>query len=53
MIDVSNVGCKEGDEVIIFENNLQLIKTAEALDTITYEVLTSVSSRVKRIYVQE
>jgi alanine racemase len=53
MIDVSNVGCKEGDEVIIFENNLQLIKTAEALGTITYEVLTSVSSRVKRIYVQE
>jgi len=53
MIDVTNVVCKEGDEVIIFENNKQLIKTAEALGTITYEVLTSVSSRVKRIYVQE
>lgn len=53
MIDVTNLSCKEGDEVIIFENNLQLIKIAEALGTITYEVLTSVSSRVKRIYVQE
>lgn len=53
MIDVTHVNCKEGDEVIIFENNLQLIKTAEALGTIAYEVLTSVSSRVKRIYVQE
>ncbi len=53
MIDVTNVDCKEGDEVIIFENNKQLINTAEALGTITYEVLTSVSSRVKRIYVQE
>ncbi|MGZ4089312.1 MAG: alanine racemase, partial [Bacteroidia bacterium] len=53
MVDVSAVKCREGEDVIIFENVLQLQQMAEAMKTITYEVLTSVSSRVKRIYVQE
>jgi alanine racemase len=53
MIDVTNVNCKEGDQVIIFENIEQLNAMASAMNTITYEVLTSVSGRVKRVYVQE
>src|SRR5690606_11071737 len=53
MVDITNLNCKEGDEVIIFENALQLSEMAQALNTITYEVLTNVSGRVKRVYVQE
>jgi alanine racemase len=53
MIDVSQIICGEGDEVIVFENTSQLKEMARAMETISYEVLTSVSGRVKRIYVQE
>ena len=53
IIDVSNVSCQEGDEVIIFENTQQITDLAKALHSISYEVLTNVSSRVKRIYIQE
>lgn len=53
MVDVTHVNCKEGDEVIVFETNEQLNQLSIAMETIPYEVLTSISSRVKRIYVQE
>jgi alanine racemase len=53
MVDVTNVSCNEGDEVIIFESVEQIQALANALHTIPYEILTSVSSRVKRVYVQE
>lgn len=53
MVDVTNVSCKEGDEVIIFETNEELMQLSKAMDTIPYEVLTNISSRVKRVYVQE
>ena len=46
-------GVKEGDEVIIFETNEQLNQLSLAMETIPYEVLTGISSRVKRVYVQE
>lgn len=53
MVDVTNVTCKEGDEVIVFETNEQLMQLSKSMETIPYEVLTNISSRVKRIYVQE
>ncbi|MDD2278299.1 MAG: bifunctional UDP-N-acetylmuramoyl-tripeptide:D-alanyl-D-alanine ligase/alanine racemase [Bacteroidales bacterium] len=54
MIDVTQIPTvHEGDEVIIFGNNPSIIEIAKTLDTIPYEVLTSISRRVKRIYVQE
>lgn len=53
MVDITNVNCKTGDEVIIFSNQDQLQALASALNTIPYEVLTSVSGRVKRVYTQE
>jgi alanine racemase len=53
MVDVTNVNCEEGDEAIIFENYEQINQMAKALNTITYEVLTNVSGRVKRVYIQE
>jgi alanine racemase len=51
MIDVTDIPCREGDAVEIFGDNLPVAQLAEWLDTIPYEVLTSVSERVKRVYV--
>jgi len=53
MVDVTGLGFAEGEEVIIFENAPQINALAEAMHTISYEVLTGVSARVKRVYVQE
>ncbi len=53
MVDITEVNCKEGDEVIVFETTKQLMELSKAMETIPYEVLTGISSRVKRVYVQE
>ena len=54
MLDVSSIDCKEGDTVVIFgDPNYSLLNIAIDLDTIPYEVLTSISQRVKRVYFWE
>lgn len=53
MIDVTDVACSVGDTVEIFGTNIPVTEIAEKLETIPYEVLTSVSDRVKRIYFRE
>ena len=50
MIDVTGIPCKEGDQVIIFGEELPVSVLSDAIDTIPYELLTGVSPRVKRIY---
>jgi Alr-MurF fusion protein len=50
MVDVSLIDCKEGDSVIIFGESPNVIQIANALKTIPYEILTSVSQRVKRVF---
>lgn len=52
MIDVTDIPCHEGDTVEIFGDNLPVTVLSDLLDTIPYEVLTSVSNRVKRVYFQ-
>ena len=52
MIDVTDIECKEGDKVIIFGDDLPVTVLADVLHTIPYEILTSVSNRVKRVYYQ-
>lgn len=56
MIDVTDIAdVNEGDSVTIFSpvSGNSAEDMARALDTIPYEVLTSVSKRVKRIYIYE
>jgi len=53
MLDVTDVECEEGDTVIIFGEEQPPIVLAQQLETIPYEILTSVSERVKRVYVSE
>lgn len=50
MIDVSDIECKEGDSVIIFGESPTVVEMAEALKTIPYEIMTSISQRVKRVF---
>ena len=53
MIDVTGLEVKEGDSVIIYGKDLTLIEQAKKINTIPYELLTSISHRVKRIYYKE
>ncbi len=54
MLDVTGIkGVKEGDEVIVFGEGLPVEQVAGWIDTIPYELMTSISQRVKRIYFQE
>ncbi|TCO07673.1 bifunctional UDP-N-acetylmuramoyl-tripeptide:D-alanyl-D-alanine ligase/alanine racemase [Natronoflexus pectinivorans] len=53
MIDVSGMDLPEGEEVVVFGDEHPLTQMAEILDTIPYEVLTSISQRVKRVYFKE
>ena len=53
MIDVTDINCKEGDEVIIFGSYPTLADITKDLDTIPYEVLTSIDNRVNRVYYKE
>ena len=53
MIDVTDIDCKEGDRVEIFGDNLPVSDLSDILETIPYEILTSVSTRVKRVYYKD
>jgi alanine racemase len=53
MIDVSAVEVKEGDEVIVFNEQQTIEDLAEQIGTIPYEILTNISQRVKRVYFYE
>ncbi len=53
MIDVSEVDCEEGDEVIIFGKEPSIKDLASKIGTIPYEILTNVSERVKRVFYKE
>jgi alanine racemase len=53
LVDVTDIQCREGDAVIIFGDDLPVTVLSNILETIPYEVLTSVSTRVKRVYTQE
>ncbi len=50
MIDVTDVDVKEGDTAIIFGDEAPIGSLSDAIGTIPYEILTSVSDRVKRVF---
>lgn len=53
MIDLSGIEASERDDVIIFGEEYPVHNIAQELGTISYEVFTSISTRVKRVYYQE
>lgn len=52
MVDVTNIKCNEGDEVVIFNNQKDILEIANLAETISYEVLTGISTRVKKVLKQ-
>lgn len=50
MIDVTGIDCKVGDRIEVFGNKISVEKLSDTLETIPYEILTSVGERVKRTY---
>jgi alanine racemase len=53
MIDVTDIDCQEGDTVEIFGPNLPVHVLSDILGTIPYEIISTVSIRVKRVYYTE
>jgi len=55
MLDVGDVSCCVGDEVVLFgekkNNSVSLEHLAQIRGTITYEILTNISPRVEKIYI--
>ena len=49
MVDVTHINCKEGDEVILFNSQKMINEMATTSETISYEILTAISQRVKRL----
>ncbi|WP_194766324.1 alanine racemase [Tamlana sp. I1] len=52
MVNVTDIDCNEGDEVIIFGKSPNAEELAGAANTISYELITSISQRVKRIFIK-
>ncbi|MGW9684482.1 alanine racemase [Flagellimonas sp. 2504JD1-5] len=48
MIDVTGIDCAAGDEVLVFGENQSAEEFAASANTISYEILTAISARVKR-----
>ncbi|HOE59555.1 MAG TPA: bifunctional UDP-N-acetylmuramoyl-tripeptide:D-alanyl-D-alanine ligase/alanine racemase [Bacteroidales bacterium] len=49
-IDLTGIAATEGDPVIIFDNADTIHQLSRLLNTIPYEILTSISQRVRRVY---
>lgn len=53
MLDITGIDAKEGDDVLVFGRELPISRLADEMGTIPYEILTGISSRVKRAYFKE
>lgn len=50
MVDVTEISCREGDEVIVYGKDINIEIQAKKIGTISYELLTHLSERVRRIF---
>ncbi|MEQ1553943.1 MAG: bifunctional UDP-N-acetylmuramoyl-tripeptide:D-alanyl-D-alanine ligase/alanine racemase [Ferruginibacter sp.] len=53
MLNITGINAKEGDEVIVFGDEPTVTNVAAWANTISYEILTNISQRVKRVYFEE
>jgi alanine racemase len=53
MVNVNGIECTEGDPVVVFGESPTVIEMAQKTQTIPYEILTSISQRVKRVFYRE
>lgn len=52
MVNITTIDCSEGDEVIVFGKENSANKLADKAGTISYELLTAVSQRIKRAFLR-
>ncbi|GAA4268870.1 alanine racemase [Hyunsoonleella aestuarii] len=52
MVNITDIDCEEGDEVIVFGKDKTAEDFANTANTISYELITSISQRVKRVFIK-
>lgn len=52
MVNVTDVDCAEGDEVIVFGAHPSAVEFAKTANTISYEIITAISQRIKRVIIK-
>ena len=50
MVNVTNINCNEGDTVIIYDGNHTAIEFSKTIGSISYEIITATSQRIKRVF---
>jgi len=50
MVDVTNIDCNEGDEAIIYDGQYTAVEFSKAINSISYEIITATSQRIKRVF---
>ena len=57
IIDVTGIGCKQGDTVILIgsdgTNNISASELARLSNTINYEIVCAISDRIPRLYIKD
>jgi len=49
-VNISDLNVKEGDKVEIFGENLSVVEIASKINTIPYEIYSTLNRRIKRVY---
>lgn len=52
MVDVTEINCNEGDEVIIFGKSPTAVEFSNSINSISYEIITAISQRTKRVFIK-
>ncbi|RSK41589.1 alanine racemase [Mangrovimonas spongiae] len=52
MVDITHIDCQEGDSVILFDKSYTAEDFGQTTETISYEVITSISKRIKRVFIE-
>lgn len=52
MVDITSISCNEGDEVIIYNGEHTATEFAASGNSISYEIITAASQRIKRVFIQ-
>ncbi len=52
MVDITAIDCKEGDEVVIFGESPSAVDFSKTVESISYEIITAISQRVKRVFIK-
>jgi alanine racemase len=52
MVDITGIDCEEGDEVIVFGEEHTAEEFAGSINSISYEIITAISQRVKRVVIE-